>query len=503
MQFWQGSVITASPTDMRFQTRDVQLIRELLFENEASRMEPSGDIIGDPGAFVLECFDWRGDEGPTPYQLDVLRKLRTERRVALRGPHGLGKTALASWVVLWFALTRNMMPGADWKVVTTASAWRQLTHYLWPEIHKWTRRLRWDMLGRGPLNERTELLHRILKLTNGEAFAVASDKSALIEGAHASHLLYVFDEARGIPPATWDAAEGALASGNCYALAISTPGEPQGRFYDIHARKPGYEDWTVQHVKLAECIAAGRVSPAWAEQRRKQWGEKSAVYQNRVLGEFASSEEDGIIPLAWVEAANGRWRALNDSGEWGPLTRLGCDIADGGVDLNSIARRHGMAIRILERPNERDTMGMAGRIAGIQEHHEVEAVVDAIGIGAGVTARLRELGLSVVAFSASERTDMRDLSGEMRFRNKRAAAWWHMRELLDPANEQNVALPPDDTLTGDLTAPHWRDTSAGVQIESKDDIKKRLGRSTDDGDAVVMAFWQEPVRVGPRIRSLA
>jgi hypothetical protein len=76
--------------------------------------------------------------------------------------------------------------------------------------------------------------------------------------------------------------------------------------------------------------------------------------------------------------------------------------------------------------------------------------------------------------------------------NKRSAAWWYLRELLDPANGHGIALPPDDLLTGDLTAPHWRITSGGkVQVESKDEIRKRLGRSTDDGDAVVMAFWEE------------
>jgi hypothetical protein len=82
---------------------------------------------------------------------------------------------------------------------------------------------------------------------------------------------------------------------------------------------------------------------------------------------------------------------------------------------------------------------------------------------------------------------------ELGFVNKRSAARWNLRELLDPANNEDIALPPDDLLTGDLTAPHWRVMSGGkIQIESKDDIYKRIGRSTDDGDAVVMAFYQEP-----------
>jgi hypothetical protein len=115
--------------------------------------------------------------------------------------------------------------------------------------------------------------------------------------------------------------------------------------------------------------------------------------------------------------------------------------------------------------------------------------VDVIGIGAGVVDRLRELGCTVIPFNAAAATQVRDRSGELGFANLRAAAWWSLREMLDPANGIGVALPPDDMLIGDLTAPHWRVLSGGkIKIESKDDIYKRLGRSTDDGDAVVMAF---------------
>src|SRR6185312_2888777 len=126
---------------------------------------------------------------------------------------------------------------------------------------------------------------------------------------------------KAIPGATFDAAEGAFANAGsdtvseALAFAVSTPGEPQGRFYDIHARKPGYEDWFVWHVTLEDTIQAGRVSREWAEQRKRQWGEDSAVYQNRVLGEFASSEEDGVIPLGWIERANERWHVWNDQAD--------------------------------------------------------------------------------------------------------------------------------------------------------------------------------------------
>lgn len=444
--------------------------------------------------FVHDCIVWKDGECPAPYQDEILAAIPEKKRIAVRGPHGLGKTGLAAWVILCFALTRD---GEDWKCPTTASAWRQLTKYLWPEIHKWSRRLRWEKIGREAFDLRSELLQINLKLSTGEAFAVASDNHALIEGAHADSLLYLFDEAKAIPVETFDAAEGAFAGGastEAFALAISTPGEPGGRFYDIHSRKPGYDDWWVRHVSLDEAIEAGRISREWAEQRKKQWGEQSAIYQNRVLGEFCASDEDGVIPLGWIEAANQRWQEWKDAGAVnGHITSFGVDVGSGKARDNTVfALRSDSILTELRRNNNEDTMQTAGRSLALVEKHKARAVVDVIGLGSGVVDRLREQKANVVAFNASERSEAKDHSGELGFVNKRSAAWWNLRELLDPSNKHEISLPPDDLLTGDLTAPHWRVMSGGkIQIESKDDIKKRIGRSTDDGDAVVMAFYQE------------
>lgn len=449
----------------------------------------------DPSGFARDCIDWQDSPGLSDYQREALNAIPKHKRVSMRGPHGLGKTAEAAVAVLWFALTRD---GVDWKVVTTASAWRQLNKYLWPEIHKWVRRVKWDIVGRAPFVRGQELLDLSLKLRTGEAFAVASDNSDLIEGAHADHLLYVFDEAKAIPVETWDAAEGAFATGDCMALAISTPGEPNGRFYDIQKRAPGYQDWWVKKVTKEDAIAAGRIDKKWVQARAKQWGEKSAMYLNRVEGEFAASDEDGVIALSWVEAANERWQVLNDADAFGELTRLGVDIGRGG-DPSIIARRHGSAIKLCEEMNERDVMQVTGKVKGILDaaQRSVTAVLDVIGIGAGVVDRLKEfphISGRILGFNSSEKTELRDRSRELGFVNKRAASWWDMRELLQ---NDEIELPPDDALTGELTAPKYKLMSGGkLQVEAKDDVKKRLGRSTNYADAVIMAFWRETG--GPR-----
>jgi hypothetical protein len=456
----------------------------------------------DPVAWVHDMIDWRDGEGPAGYQDEIMAAVPVHKRVSFRGPHTMGKTAMMAWVTLWYALTRD---GEDWKIPTTASAWRQLTKYLWPEIRKWARRLRWDKIGRDPFDRRTELLMHSLKLRTGEAFAMASDTPENMEGAHADRLLALFDESKTIPAETFDALEGALSGqGEAFAMAGSTPGEPVGRFYEIHRRAPGTEDWYVRHVTMEEAIVAGRMSREWAEQRAKQWGTGSAVYQNRVLGEFAASDEDSVIPLAWVEAAQDRWREIMDDPEyiWPPFTALGVDVGSGSdrADKTTFALRQMHIISEIRRFQRADTMETAGRIKGILDAHGGRAMIDAIGIGAGTLHRLREEKVrNVYAFIAGASPkqptgeDWRDRSGELGAADTRSAAWWHLRELLDPTYGENIALPPDDTLTGDLTAPKYRVQGTGkIKVESKDELRKpeRLGRSTDDGDSVIQAFWE-------------
>jgi len=478
----------------------------LSFGKAAQLLDPQqSPYYNDPVAWVHDFVQFKDDEGLTPYQEEILAMLPLKKRVSVRGPHGLGKTALMSFAIIWFAAEREAA-GDDWKVPTLASVWRQLDRFLWPEIHKWARRVNWAKLGRVPWRPSRELLDLNLKLQYGSAFALASDTPESLEGAHADHLLYVFDEAKAIPSPTFDAAEGAFSgSGSdtvleALALVVSTPGEPSGRFADIQLRRPGTEDWWVRHVTVDEAIAAGRISSDWVEARKKQWGETSSIFQNRVLGQFAKQSEESVIPLAWVENAIERWKSVYEAEiKLPPLDKLGVDVARSGEDKTVFAPRHGRVVAELIRYALADTMATAGRVKQyLDGARSGNASIDVIGIGAGVVDRLREQGYPVEAFNGSERTDLRDVSGELEFLNRRAASWWTLRELLDPSNDMDVCLPDDDLLIGDLVAPKWNQTSTGkIKVESKDDVKKRIGRSPDSGDAVVMAFapaepYEEP-----------
>lgn len=259
-----------------------------------------------PDLFADECLRWRVGEGLAPYQREILATLPEKRRVCVRGPRGLGKSFLAAVVVHWFCLTRDK--ATDFKLGSTASVGRQLTAYLWPEIHKVSRQLRWEKIGRKPYNPKSELLLEKLTLHTGQAFAATATDPATLEGGHASSMAMIFDEAKSIEPAFYDSLEGCFsASEEAYALVISTPGPPVGRFFDIQSGKDGYEDWHVIHVTLDEALDAGRMNREWVEARRGQWGENSFLFQAHVLGEFCAQDEDGVIPAHFIEAAQDRW----------------------------------------------------------------------------------------------------------------------------------------------------------------------------------------------------
>ena len=485
--------------------RLLRLNADAISKRQAASRETVVRYLHDPAGFARDCIRWdavprsrdegagTGARGLAGYQAEILTLLDGKSRVAVRGPRGLGKSAIGSITVLWFALTREAA-GIDWKIVTTAGAWQQLKNYFWPEVHKWAGLVRWDVVRDGRPPRSDELMRQALRLPHGLALAAAPTDSAKIEGAHASAILIMFDEAKLIPAGTWDAIEGAMSGGGeALALALSTPGDPQGRFWDIHSRRKGLEDWTARHVTLDEAVAAGQISRAWADQRIRQYGMTSQFVQCHVLGEFHAADDDAVIPLAWIEDAVARWHAWADEGRPdlpGPHA-VGVDVAGSGADMTVLALRKGPVLTELRRFAKQDTMGTTGRVKGILDADPgCTAVVDAIGIGAGVVDRLREQKCRTEAFTASRTAgNRRDASREFRFSDMRSFAWWKMREALDPSKSPVICLPDDDQLTGDLCAPKWKvESGARIKVESKDDIRKRIGRSTDDGDAVIQAW---------------
>lgn len=213
-----------------------------------------------------------------------------------------------------------------------------------------------------------------------------------------------------------------------------------------------------------------------------------------LYGDFMAGIEDDamqVIPTAWVEAAQARWTR---PAKLEPMDSLGVDVARGGKDRTVIARRHGMWFdEPLDYPGKETPDGptVAGlTIAASRDRAPVH--IDVIGVGASpydflVTAKQPVYGINV-----AEKSLARDRSGRLSFANQRSQLWWQMREALDPANNTGACLPPSKQLLSDLCAPRWNLRGATIEVESRDEIIKRIGRSPDWASAYCLALIDTP-----------
>lgn len=452
--------------------------------------------------FVLEVL--RPKELYT-YQIRILKNFRKHQRVSVKSLRGVGKTAMASFIVLWLI---SCCP-TEVKAITTASVWEQLDKYLWPEIRKWALRANWQYIGL-TMRDGDEILLKQISLESGRklAFATSPGKPERIEGAHAETLLYVLDEAKIIPDSVFDAIEGAFSTKgtNAFVFCISTPGAPLGRFYDIHRGRIGLENWHTENITLQEALEAGVIDLEHVESMKRLWGEDSPLYKNHFLGEFAESSDFGIIKLSWVQAANARWHELQANKPTGD--RLwGIDPADTGMDKTAITPLIDNYFEYVKYYNE-EVMRTSQRLIelgftckfndeGFYESGD-QIAIDGLSVGAGLYQTLRGKNYRIhnVKFSgkAVDRVGNRikDSSGMNTFQNIKIAAYWALREALDPESPAfaNIALPPDEDLTRDLIVHEWTESMGVLRMkESKDKIREKIGRSPDGGDAVAIAWW--------------
>jgi hypothetical protein len=212
-----------------------------------------------------------------------------------------------------------------------------------------------------------------------------------------------------------------------------------------------------------------------------------------LYGDFTAGTDDDpwqVIPTAWVRAAQARW---SEEKPTGPMTAVGVDVARGGRDKFVLARRWGAWYAPIERhPGKETPDGREGArlvIAALAEGGY--ANVDVIGVGASTVDIAQMQDANVNAINFAESAPGMDRTGLFRFTNLRAYAYWAMREALDPEKGDGIMLPPDAELRADLCAPKWTMRTNGIQIEAKEDIIERIGRSPDAGDAVVMASLLE------------
>lgn len=222
-----------------------------------------------------------------------------------------------------------------------------------------------------------------------------------------------------------------------------------------------------------------------------------------LYGDFSAGIKDDqwqVIPTAWVEAAQARWKPVEDMrvihrGNF-PMDSYGLDVARGGGDETVGYPRHGTwygQAHILENVNSLDGPAVASfAIANVRDQAPIH--IDVIGIGASPYDFLNMAGIQVIGVDVRQSATNFDKSGKLAFFNLRSQLWWQFREDLDPAYGSAVALPPDPKLLADLTAPRWALSGTSIKVESREDIVKRIGRSPDRGSAIIMAKIDTPKR---------
>ena len=219
------------------------------------------------------------------------------------------------------------------------------------------------------------------------------------------------------------------------------------------------------------------------------------ILRRRYLqGDFTAGMKDGdrqLIPTAWIVAAQARWTERGGTNE--PMSAMGLDPAGGGRDTAEIAMRHGgWYARLISAQGEETADGSATAATIMRYRRHAAPVVVDVGGGyaSGVVLRFRDNEVTFSGFNGTMASSRKTKDGMLAFANKRAEAWWQFMEELDPDQEGGsvIALPPDPELRGDLAAPRYDIKARGILLESKDEIRKRLGRSPGKGDAVVMAL---------------
>jgi hypothetical protein len=224
-------------------------------------------------------------------------------------------------------------------------------------------------------------------------------------------------------------------------------------------------------------------------------------YRSLLMGGFRTSFQDlpnQIIPTAWVQKAQQRWKPTPPEGV--PMCSQGVDCSGGGTDPMIIANRYDgwydelVEIQGKDIPMERAGSFCAGQVISYRRDKAIVVLDMGGGYGGPMYEHLYANSVECVAYKGAEGTTRRSIDGKLHFVNKRSAALWMFREALDPGQPGGspIALPNDPRLVADLTAPTFETTPNGIKAETKEKVCERLGRSTDRGDAVVMAWFEGP-----------
>lgn len=473
--------------------------------------QPCERYQADPCAFADEILGIR----LWSKQREILEAVRDNLRVSVRSGHKCGKSTTAAVVALWFYFCWE-----DARVVLSSVTSRQVDQILWREIRKLrarsTQHIEGEMheLARSGFKANANLgdFREIVGFTAREAEAVA--------GISGANLIYILDEASGIPEEIFEAIEGNRAGGARLCM-FSNPTRTEGEFFQSHTDKAIREGndrgfYKTVHVSSehtpnvleGRTVIPGLAGREWVEEKRLEWGEDSPLFKVRVRGEFVVGEDGKILSLHVITLAEERWKdawEVDAAGEpvrypFGPRDGalvIGVDPAGPGEagDESGFAVRRGRKIGKFYPRRGLTKEGHLAEVRGLVREfgHDREVptvIIDREGpdgyeifrhLLAYAEKNPREF--KIVGLRASDKAHRQPQI----YDRARDELWANLASWI----KDDGQIPRDAKLSKELHAPEWIPLVNGrLKVTSKDDLRKILGRSPDRADALALAAWQ-------------
>lgn len=469
---------------------------------------PSPIYRDDPVRFAREILGLE----PWSKQIEILQAVRDHPRVAIKSGHKVGKSKSAAVLALWYYCSYEAA-----RVVMTSTTSRQVDAILWREL-----RMTHAQSGKCVACKARERREKVRiprpcphsSLIDGELGDLArtglksedfrevvgftAKQSEAVAGVSGENVLYLVDEASGVPKEIYQGIEGNRA-GDAKLAMFGNPTKNEGDFYDaFNAKARFYTTITVSSESTPNVVAGEKVVPGlatreWIDEKREEWGENSPLFKVRVLGEFAEHEEGKIFSLHTIEEAEQRWEETAAEGR----LYIGVDPAGekGRGDEILFAPRRGLKCLELRVRRGLDEQGHLVEVLQLIREYKVPretpvVVIDREGsIGSKVYLALRNYAdehpgsFEVVGVRASDRALRQpELYDRMRDALTASLAAWF---------EEGGAIPEDTKLEKELHTVEWRQRADGrLKVTDKDVMRKILGRSPDRYDALALACWE-------------
>lgn len=465
-------------------------------EKHDELIEALGALTHDPLAFVYFAYPWgepgtplEDMEGPDEWQIQILKDigeqlkkgkdLQTAIQEAVASGHGIGKSALISWLIHFAISTHENTRG-----VVTANTEGQLRTKTWPELSKWHNMFIAKDLFTYTATAIFSSDKDYEKTWRIDAIPWSKNSPESFAGLHnqGNRILVLFDEASAIDDVIWEVTEGALTDANTEIIwcAFGNPTRNSGRFRECFRKYRKF--WNTYQIDSRTVKISNK---AKIEEWLEAYGEDSDFFKVRVRGVFPSALDLQFIS---TEIADKAQKQVYKPGQFEHLpVIIGVDPAWTGSDSLEIVMRQGYYMKSLASiPKNDDDWRMAQLIAQFEDEYKADAVFIDMGYGTGIYSIGKQLGRKwrLIEFGGK--------SNDPVYLNMRAYMWGQMKEWL----REGGSIPPNDqALYDDIVGPEAIiDKNGRIQLESKKDMKDRGLPSPNKGDALALTFAARVVK---------